>query len=218
MEVVAQRRPVSPRLIDRPAERRHPPCLGAETPAGSCRRSVRVHQPWLSAPRVSLAANLVVRHSTPNSLARRSRPPSPEHARAHGSGEAAATAQCRPARVKPFADLLLRPSHHRTDFQPPCARPWPRRHAPVSNPSIPVEAALHDQANELVQGQIVKIYLAGQGTDRVGILPRSSKVYYYHIVRTWLGWPQILRILGADPLSECGAGQFICRWHTGRRE
>jgi hypothetical protein len=147
------------------AERRHPPCLGAETPAGSCRRSVRVHQPWLSAPRVSLAANLVVRHSTPNSTAPRSHPASPEHARAHGSGEAAATAQCRPARVKPFADLLLRPSHHRTDFQPPCARPWPRRHAPVSNPSIPVEAALHDQANELVQGQIVKIYLAGQGTD-----------------------------------------------------
>jgi len=58
--------------IDRPAERRHPPCLGAETPAGSCRRSVRVHQPWLSAPRVSLAANLVAWHSTPNSTAPRS--------------------------------------------------------------------------------------------------------------------------------------------------
>ena len=54
------------------AERRHPPCLGAETPAGSCRRSVRVYQPWLSAPRVSLAANLVAWHSTPNSTAPRS--------------------------------------------------------------------------------------------------------------------------------------------------
>jgi hypothetical protein len=58
--------------IDRPAERRQPPCLGAETPAGSCWRSVRVHQPWLSAPRVSLAANLVAWHSTPNSTAPRS--------------------------------------------------------------------------------------------------------------------------------------------------
>ena len=147
------------------AERRQLPCLGTETPAGSCWRSSWVHHPWLVAPRGSPTANLVVRHSTPNSTARAPRPPSPEHARAHGSREAAATSQCRPARAKPVADLLLWPSRHRTDFQPSCARPWPRRHAPVSNPSIPVEAALHDQANELVQGQIVKIYLAGQGAD-----------------------------------------------------
>jgi hypothetical protein len=164
------------------AERRHPPCLGAETPAGSCRRSVRVHQPWLSAPRVSLAANLVVRHSTPNSTAPRSHPASPEHARAHGSGEAAATAQCRPARVKPFADLLLRPSHHRTDFQPPCARPWPRRHAPVSNPSIPVEAAAairhSDHANELVKAQIgYSTFLAALGADsRLTIFVQRSYI------------------------------------------
>jgi hypothetical protein len=127
--------------IDRPAERRQPPCLGAETPAGSCWRSVRVHQPWLSAPRVSLAARLAVRHSTPNSLARRSRPPSPEHARAHGSGEAAATAQCRPARAKSFFNLLLRSSHRRRDFQPSRARLWPLRQAPVSNPSMCAERA-----------------------------------------------------------------------------
>ena len=56
------------------AERRQLPCLGAETPAGSCRRSSWVHQPWLSAPRVSLAARLAVRHSTPNSTPTRSAP------------------------------------------------------------------------------------------------------------------------------------------------
>ena len=123
------------------AERRQLPCLGAETPARSCRRSYWVHQPWLVAPRGSLTANLVVRHSTPNSTARAPRPPSPEHARAHGSREAAATSQCRPARAKPVADLLLWPSRHRTDFQPSCARPWPRRQAPVSNPSIPCDVA-----------------------------------------------------------------------------
>ena len=109
--------------IDRPAERRHPPCLGAETPAGSCRRSVRVHQPWLSAPRVSLAANLVAWHSTPNSTAPRSHPASPEHAAAHGSEEAAATAQCRPAHFGSLVDLLLRPLNHCADLQPPRPRP-----------------------------------------------------------------------------------------------
>jgi hypothetical protein len=105
------------------AERRHPPCLGAETPAGSCRRSVRVHQPWLSAPRVSLAANLVAWHSTPNSTAPRSHPASPEHAAAHGSEEAAATAQCRPAHFGSLVDLLLRPLNHCADLQPPRPRP-----------------------------------------------------------------------------------------------
>ena len=123
LEAAAQRRPISPRLIDRPAERRHPRCLGAETPAGSCRRSVRVHQPWLSAPRVSLAANLVAWHSTPNSTAPRSHPASPEHAAAHGSEEAAATAQCRPAHFGSLVDLLLRPLNHCADLQPPRPRP-----------------------------------------------------------------------------------------------
>ena len=138
---IASHHPLRQALALHHAERRQLPCLGAETPARSCRRSYRVHQPWLVAPRGSLTANLVVRHSTPNSTARAPRPPSPEHARAHGSREAAATSQCRPARAKPVADLLLWPSRHRTDFQPSCARPWPRRQAPVSNPSIPCDVA-----------------------------------------------------------------------------
>ena len=51
---------------------------------------------------------------------------------APGSEEAAATAQCRLARVKPFTNLLLGSSHRRTDFQPSRARLWPLRQAPVS--------------------------------------------------------------------------------------
>ena len=55
---------------------------------------------------------------------------------APGSEEAAATVQCRLARVKPFTNLLLGSSHRRTDFQPSRARLWPLRQAPVSNPSM----------------------------------------------------------------------------------
>ena len=88
------------------AERRQLPCLGAETPARSCRRSYWVHQPWLVAPRGSLTANLVVRHSTPNSTARR---PAPTNSRA-----------CARAQVGRSSCYCTGPaSARRTAYRPP---------------------------------------------------------------------------------------------------
>ena len=73
-----------------------------------------------------------------------------EHARAHGSEEAAtstaatSTAALLPelARVKPFINLLLGSPRLRTDFRPSRARLWPLRQAPISNPCPPLDAQL----------------------------------------------------------------------------
>ena len=66
--------------IAHPAERQLPPCLSAEAPAGRYRWSCCIHRPCHSAPPGSLVANLVARHSTPNSTARR---PAPTVSRAY---------------------------------------------------------------------------------------------------------------------------------------
>ena len=69
--------------IAHPAERQLPPCLSAEAPAGRYRWSCCIHRPCHSAPPGSLAANLVARHSTPNSTARRPMYPTPTVSRAY---------------------------------------------------------------------------------------------------------------------------------------
>ena len=109
--------------IAHPAERQLPPCLSAEAPAGRYRWSCCIHRPCHSAPRGSPAANLVARHSTPNSTARRPAPTVSRATPAHRSGGAATTPQCRPARVRPLKYLLLRPSNRRADLQPLRALP-----------------------------------------------------------------------------------------------
>ena len=63
------------------------------------------------------------------------RPPSREHAPGHRLGEAAATAQGRPARVGPLIDLLLGPSKCWAGFQPP--QPRPRGGAAACSHTVP---------------------------------------------------------------------------------
>ena len=63
------------------------------------------------------------------------RPPTREHAPAHRLGEAAATAQGRPARVGPLIDLLLGPSKCWAGFQPP--QPRPRGGAAACSHTVP---------------------------------------------------------------------------------
>ena len=63
------------------------------------------------------------------------RPPSREHTPTHRLGEAAATAQGRPARVGPIINLLLGPSKCWAGFQPP--QPRPRRGAAACSHTVP---------------------------------------------------------------------------------
>jgi hypothetical protein len=164
LEAAAQRRPISPR--HRSARRKATAALPRRRDSSGIVLAECPGPSALAQRPARLASGQVGRTAQhPNSLARRSRPPSPEHARAHGSEEAAATAQCRLARDKSFFNLLLRSSHRRRDSQPSRARLWPLRQAPVSNPSMCVLSAQRNDRNEAIQGQIAWIYSAGQGTE-----------------------------------------------------